>query len=320
METSPRPSEYFSAQSIRMDFPAIEAMQEASKAVGWECEYRQLDAGRLEARTVLHEIDDFSFLRESANRRLNIVAESPAETVTIIVPASDSIFSINGINVVHNTVVIVPEKTGFSLFSEAGADALSMHVPAHRFRDGMRAASSGPATSLLNGVQGFEPNAATLHQLRRMIIDGTSEVPAPADQFGDKSTLEMIFVDLARSMLADGGNAEILRKGRTRDVLARSLDHIDANLCAELRITDLCQVAGVSLSTLERVFRSELRMTPLSYIRARRLDAVRRALIKGAPDTPIAQLAHDHGISHMGRFSADYRRQFGVLPSEDRPA
>lgn len=303
-----------------MDFPAIEALQEASEAVGWECEYRQLDAGRLEARTVLHEIDDFSFLRESANRRLNIVAESPAETVTIIVPASDSIFGINGINVVHNTVVIVPEKTDFSLFSEAGADALSMHVPADRFRDCMRAASSGPVTSPLNGVQGFEPNAATLHQLRRMIIDGTSEVPAPADQFGDKSTLEMIFVDLARSMLADGGNAEILRKGRTRDVLARSLDHIDANLCAELRITDLCQVAGVSLSTLERVFRGELRMTPLSYIRARRLDAVRRALIKGEPDTPIAQLAHDHGISHMGRFSADYRRQFGVLPSEDRPA
>ena len=74
-----------------MDLPAIEAMQEASKAVGWECEYRQLDAGRLEARTVLHEIDDFSFIRESANRRLNIVAESPAETVTIIVTASDQL-------------------------------------------------------------------------------------------------------------------------------------------------------------------------------------------------------------------------------------
>ena len=42
-----------------------------------------------------------TFLRETANRRLSIVAQSPEETVTIIVPASDSIFRINGIDVVH---------------------------------------------------------------------------------------------------------------------------------------------------------------------------------------------------------------------------
>ena len=101
MESSLQPNQDVSAHSIILDFPAIEAMQEASETVGWECEYRQLDAGRLEARTVLREFGDASFLRETANRRLSIVAQSPEETVTIIVPASDSIFRINGIDVVH---------------------------------------------------------------------------------------------------------------------------------------------------------------------------------------------------------------------------
>jgi len=79
---------------VILDFPAIEAMQEASEAAGWQCEYRQLDAGRLEARTVLRDCDDLSFLRESASRRLSIVAESPADAATLIVSASDSGFRI----------------------------------------------------------------------------------------------------------------------------------------------------------------------------------------------------------------------------------
>jgi len=40
MESGLQPNQDVSAHSIILDFPAIEAMQEASEAVGWECEYR----------------------------------------------------------------------------------------------------------------------------------------------------------------------------------------------------------------------------------------------------------------------------------------
>ena len=35
---------------------AVEAMQAASEAAGWECEYRQVEAGELEAQTVFQPI------------------------------------------------------------------------------------------------------------------------------------------------------------------------------------------------------------------------------------------------------------------------
>jgi AraC-like DNA-binding protein len=280
-------------------------MQEASEAAGWKCEYRQLDAGRLRSHIVVSEGDDVSFLRESANRRLSVVAESPADTVTVIVPASAACFRINGIDVVDNTVVVVPESTDFLALSDPGADALSLHIPTDRFRDSMSAVTGKLESVSFSGVQEFEVSADTIEGLRSSAVDHANS--------------EVLILDLLRRFKTGSRYRQTLRHARVRQIVARTLEYIDANLGTHLRVTDLCQVADVSVSTLERVFRRELQMTPLAYIKARRLDAIRRSLICGDSDLPISQVAHDHGISHMGRFAAEYRRQFGTLPSEDRP-
>lgn len=301
-----------------LDFPAIEAMQEASEAAGWKCEYRQLDAGRLEARTVLRDCDDLSFLREFASRRLSIVAESPADAVTIIVPASDSCIRINGIDVVDNTVVVIPASTDFHALSDPGADALSIHIPTSRFHDFIGAASGPQCADLSSGTRGFQASSEALHSLRSVIKACTAEdAKAPAFVHSEANS-DRLIVGLLQDMQAGDHTKMSLREARARRVTAKTIDYIDANLPSHLKVADLCLVAGVSLSTLERVFQRELQMTPLAYIKARRLDAVRRSIINGDRDTPIAQLAHDHGISHLGRFAADYRKQFGVLPSEQR--
>jgi len=292
------------AGPVALDFPAIEAMQEAAELAGWQCEYRQLDAGRLKARSVLSEVDDVSFLRESANRRLGIVGETPAHAVTVIVPASSARFQVNGIDVGYNTVVVVPVRTDLRALSDPGADAFSMHIPSDVFQDCLIAASGNPESRLTAGAQSFRSDTDAVQGFRKAVTG----------QFG----ADWLLVDLLRQMRAHNGIRLSLRQARARRVVDKALEHIDANLGDNIRVVDLCQISGVSLSTLERGFRRELQMTPIAYIRARRLDAVRRALIQGDPNTPIAQLAHDYGISHMGRFSADYRRQFGVLPSEHR--
>jgi AraC family ethanolamine operon transcriptional activator len=301
-----------------VDFPAIEAMQEASEAAGWQCEYRQLDAGRLVARTVLRDCDDLSFLRESASRRLSIVAESPADAVTIIVPASNSLLRINGIDVISNTVVIIPAGTDLHALSDPGADALSIHVPADRFDDFVSAAVGPQHASGSSGAKAFQASAETLRGLRNMIRACTAEDRAAPASNHNEVVAGRLIVDLLRDGATVNPRKTSLREARARRVIIKTLEYIDENLSSQIRVADLCCAAGVSLSTLERVFQHELQMTPLAYIRARRLDAIRRTLVRGDSDTPIAQLAHDHGISHLGRFAADYRRQFGVLPSEQR--
>jgi len=46
------------------------------------------------------------------------------------------------------------------------------------------------------------------------------------------------------------------------------------------------------------------------------MNGVRRDLQRADPSEKIADVANRWGFWHMGQFAADYRRQFGELPSE----
>jgi AraC-like DNA-binding protein len=48
-----------------------------------------------------------------------------------------------------------------------------------------------------------------------------------------------------------------------------------------------------------------------------RFHATRQQLTVASPgQTTVTQVAYDNGFYHLGRFSADYRRLFGELPSK----
>ena len=73
---------------------------------------------------------------------------------------------------------------------------------------------------------------------------------------------------------------------------------------------------GVSERTLRYAFREQLGVSPKQYLQLVRLGGVRRNLQLAAAGVKIVDVANRWGFWHMGQFAADYRRQFGELPSE----
>ncbi len=72
-----------------------------------------------------------------------------------------------------------------------------------------------------------------------------------------------------------------------------------------------------SRSTLERAFAEHFGIKPKAYLMARRLNGVRKMLKTTDPEVgKILDVASRWGFWHMSQFAADYRRQFGELPSE----
>lgn len=102
-------------------------------------------------------------------------------------------------------------------------------------------------------------------------------------------------------------------------------NHDAIHAAAEIMLTDhdraaVAQVAakvGVSVRALQIGFRRVYGVTPSRFQRDVRLDRVHHRLLEADPDTgtTVAAIAHDGGFTHLGRFSAAYRRRFGVLPS-----
>lgn len=102
--------------------------------------------------------------------------------------------------------------------------------------------------------------------------------------------------------------------------LRRAKDYIHAHLDRALTLTDMARHACVSPRTLELVFKRHGEVSPLAYARRQRLQAAHAALQRGARpsggEASVTEVALAHGFVHMGRFSAQYRAQFGCLPSQ----
>lgn len=95
----------------------------------------------------------------------------------------------------------------------------------------------------------------------------------------------------------------------------RAEDFLRANAGEELTLDIVAQAVGCSVRSLNEGFRMARGTTPMNFLRQVRLEGVRADLLAGAAGG-IAEIALRWGFGHLGRFSGDYRRQFGELPSE----
>ncbi|WP_051838381.1 AraC family transcriptional regulator [Streptomyces sp. NRRL WC-3742] len=96
--------------------------------------------------------------------------------------------------------------------------------------------------------------------------------------------------------------------------------------CAEhahepIMVADIARAARVSVSSLRQGFRTHLDTTPMAYLRRLRLDRVHHDLLaaaRGGTEETVTQIALRWGFTHLGRFSQEYRRAYGRLPSQVR--
>jgi len=93
------------------------------------------------------------------------------------------------------------------------------------------------------------------------------------------------------------------------------LVHTTSTPC--LRIGDMAHELGVSPRTLEHYLKDYLGLSPKQYLNCLRLNAIHRDLMQAKRDgTTVEAIARAHGVTHLGRFSASYRQQFGCNPSK----
>jgi AraC-like DNA-binding protein len=110
-----------------------------------------------------------------------------------------------------------------------------------------------------------------------------------------------------------------LAANRRAKCIEQARRYIHANLEGALRISNICEAAGVRSRTLEYGFRELLGVSPLAYVKALRLNHVYRLLL--SPEfagRTITTIALDSGFCHLSQFAADYHKFFGESPSITR--
>lgn len=173
------------------------------------------------------------------------------------------------------------------------------------------AAAAGLDASRLHGEVLQSGAAAMLAPHLLALRDASTELTAK-----DVPRVERTVMDLLSLAVGSGrreGRGQIAR--RTAAMIAR--DEIESMLDSPaLTIANLQRRLGISRSSLHRLFEAEGGVQ--AYIRARRLEAVRRALADPNVIEPIQLIAERFGFSDASHLSRLFRARYGMTAGEYR--
>ncbi len=126
------------------------------------------------------------------------------------------------------------------------------------------------------------------------------------------------FVPLLISQIPIKLNSKcFLQPSRRGKLIAQAEQKILANLEKPLTLKQLAEDLESSSATLSRGFQDLFGMSPMRYLKVRRLNAVRQHLKASDPESCfIATLISQFGFYHQSHFTKDYKAMFGELPSE----
>jgi transcriptional regulator GlxA family with amidase domain len=135
-------------------------------------------------------------------------------------------------------------------------------------------------------------------------------------------------VDLARAVSRDlvtylqrpGNQAQMSMftnaPASVHDVVRRVLDHIAGHLADDLRSKTLASVAGVTPRHLNRLFLTDLSLTPGRYVRRARTEAAAHLLV--STDLPLPAVADRCGFGSAETLRQSFVDRYGVPPSAYR--
>lgn len=102
------------------------------------------------------------------------------------------------------------------------------------------------------------------------------------------------------------------RDGQSDSVINELLHYIDQHLYEEICLDQLAEHHAMSVSNLQRKFKTRLNMTIAHYIRHRRLQLARQQLERGL--VSITEAAYEAGYLHPSNFTAAFKKAFGISP------
>lgn len=106
--------------------------------------------------------------------------------------------------------------------------------------------------------------------------------------------------------------------GQRRAVVRAAMNYIEEHLAERITVESVAKAVHVSVRSIQQNFRDELGLTPMEFVRERRLQRVHEELTDAIPSdgVTVTAVAQRWGFQHLGSFAVEYRKRWGETPSE----
>jgi AraC-like DNA-binding protein len=195
-------------------------------------------------------------------------------------------------------LIVVPAGAHHTCGSAAGSHCLVLDVPGEHWLGEQLGSHAEASRRLLE-----RPGALGLDSRQQQLVDWLAA--SPVDD-------PLIARQGAALLLASLNPQAAPVAPSTRLPYAAFDAHIEQHAAYPLQVADLARLAGLSSARLHARFASESAMTPMDYIRQRRLLKARRLLIETR--LAVGEVAAQVGYGSQSAFSAAVLRAFGCTP------
>lgn len=303
-------------------FGDVDQFSEWEASQGWSMVSTQLSAGHNRIGYDHVELPAMTIARFRSRQSMVNRFELPAGTVVFLVMRSMRSLRWNRREVPPSLLAVVRDQDEHRVVIPAGLDCYEFVVSEGLIRDtelfphSFFDSSVDPDRAFLPL---FEPQTA------RFLIDmdGLFEATARAgDGVGpmlDQSVVAEIVIarllDLIEVGTAEAGRVSG-RMTRGAELVSTAQGLVKARLSDDLTTMEMARSLGVSYRALHYAFRDTLGVSPYRYLQTERLHAARRLL--RTADVSVTDASTRVGIYSPGRFTHQYKRLFGELPSQTR--
>ncbi len=222
----------------------------------------------------------------------------------------------NGVEMMADDVMVLPPGAEFRFANPKALSWFSVFVPTNHLPASEENGESPPPMGIV-----ISPDKQLAQQLRTKVSTFVTAVqqqpavatdPLPVASFSEQ-TLRLLEKLLGRR----NSSAENERVASSRHQLVSAAIELIED-CPDMSPTvrQLAHSTGVSERTLRSAFIESFGISPYQYLSIRRLNAARRLLREGDPEsTSVSKVASGLGFWDFGRFAEKYRELIGELPS-----
>ena len=285
----------------------------------WDQRYEQLSSGRFEGRISQTWLEGIQIFHETTREVVDQAGSAWPGAVTVgLVRASSDSASFVARSVAPGDGFIFGSPGEFCLRTARRFEVIGLSVPASMLNAFAQKSGDfqGRSWDSLQPAQlsRSEP-LKVLHSLCGTYFDVVSQDRQAFSQQAARSSVRDQLL-AALTDLRDAQTVDEPASGQRRK-LVKEVERLVRERCSSpVTALELCQTLRVSRRTLQYSFQQELGVSPLQYLRAIRLNGVRRELKFSFPGARVWEVAARWGFWHQGQFARDYRAMFGELPSQ----
>ena len=313
--TNHREASEWARSTVTVDIDAHSAAQ-----CDWVLKYEQLSAGSFQGELTLVQFEGLQLICEKTNLALRQRGGLRKEAYGFAMSAepTDEVY-FDG-RKVHPDAIMCGRVNEIDFVTPPHYHLIAITVDRSLLNPLWERMYQKPPGAWLEHQLELRPSTANAKALRRSHPQVVKQALALAHHFDDASTLcqmrDDILIEWIEALPVAVDTSDLESFSRRKRVVDKACELMLAHPEAPLSILDLCSQLGASRRKLNYYFQDVLGTSPTQYLRALRLNGVRRGLREATPGASVQAVATRWGFWHLGQFSLDYKKHFSELPSE----